>query len=85
MEQEFNFERSFSRLEEILEKMNSGTVSLDESLKLYEEADQLIAGCTQKLNRAEAKIEKLIKKRDGELQIDTNGLPISESFVEALN
>ncbi len=85
MEQEFNFERSFSRLEEILEKMNSGNVSLDESLKLYEEADRLIAGCSQKLNSAEAKIEMLIKKRDGELELDAEGKPCMESFQEALN
>ncbi|MFC2049170.1 exodeoxyribonuclease VII small subunit [Chlamydiota bacterium] len=85
MEQEFNFERSFSRLEEILEKMNSGNVSLDESLKLYEEADRLITGCTHKLNRAEAKIEMLIKKRDGELELDTEGTPRTASFQEALS
>ena len=85
MEQEFNFERSFSRLEEILEKMNSGNVSLDESLKLYEEADRLIAGCSQKLNSAEAKIEMLIKKRDGELELDAEGRPCMESFQEVLN
>lgn len=82
MEQEFNFEHSFSRLEEILEKMNSGNVSLDESLKLYEEADRLIAGCSQKLNSAEAKIEMLIKKRDGELELDAEGRPCIESFQE---
>lgn len=85
MEQEFNFESSFSRLEEILEKMNSGNVSLDESLKLYEEADNLIAGCSQKLNHAEAKIEMLIKKRDGELELDMGGRPSTEAFQEALN
>ena len=84
MEQDFNFERSFSRLEEILEKMNSGNVSLDESLKLYEEADRLIAGCSQKLNHAEAKIEMLIKKRDGELELDSEGRPCIESLQEAI-
>jgi len=58
-----NFEQSFKRLEEILERMNSGNVSLDESLKLYEEADKLIGSCSIQLNQAEAKIEKLIKNR----------------------
>ncbi len=84
LEADFNFERSFARLEEILEKMNSGNVSLDESLKLYEEADRLIAGCAQKLNKAEAKIEMLIKRRDGELQLDGEGIPSVERFEEAL-
>jgi len=37
MKDEKTFEKAFKRLEEILEKMNEGKVSLDESLKLYEE------------------------------------------------
>lgn len=82
-ETEFNFERSFSRLEEILERMNSGNVSLDESLKLYEEADRLISGCSKKLKSAETKIEMLIKKRDGELQLDQEDNPQTELFQEA--
>ena len=79
-EEQFNFERSFARLEEILERMNAGNVSLDESLKLYEEADHLIAGCGKKLNAAETRIEMLIKKRDGELFIDEEGKPQTPHF-----
>lgn len=60
------FESALQRLEQILEKMNSGAVPLEESLKLYEEADQLITSCSKKLNDAEKKIEILIKNRSGE-------------------
>lgn len=60
------FESALQRLEQILEKMNSGAVPLEESLKLYEEADQLISSCNKKLNDAEKKIEILIKNRSGE-------------------
>lgn len=67
-EKEFNFEKAFTRLETILERMNSGNVALDESLKLYEEADKLIAGCGTRLTAAEEKIEMLIKQRDGSSQ-----------------
>lgn len=63
---EQTFESALLRLEQILEKMNSGAVPLEESLKLYEEADQLIAACSKKLNDAEKKIEVLIKNRSGE-------------------
>ncbi len=55
------FEKAFSRLEEILEKMNSGNVPLDDSLKLYEEADTLIKSCTKQLSDAEEKIETLMQ------------------------
>ncbi len=77
---ETNFELAFARLEAILERMNSGNVSLDESLKLYEEADGLILACTSQLNQAEAKIEKLIKNRNGGLSLDTQNRPLTEAF-----
>jgi len=80
-EEQFNFEHAFVRLEEILEKMNAGNVSLDESLKLYEEADRLITGCSKKLSSAEARIEILIKKRDGELVISDEGKPQTTPFA----
>lgn len=76
-----NFEKSFARLEEILQKMNEGEVSLDDSLKLYEEADKLIAGCNKKLAQAEQKIEMLIKKREGELELDEDQSPMTEEFA----
>lgn len=72
------FEASFARLEEILEKMNSGNVSLDESLKLYEEADQLIVTCSKRLNEAERKIEVLMKNRNGELIMGPDNKPLMQ-------
>ncbi len=80
---ELNLEQSFSRLEEILERMNSGTVSLDDSLKLYEEADRLIALCGKKLKTAEMRIEMLIKKKRGNLELNSTGEPQVEVFQEA--
>lgn len=79
-EQEFNFEKAFTRLEAILDRMNSGNVSLDESLKLYEEADGLIGGCGSRLSAVEERIEALIKRRDGGLELDEEGIPATEAF-----
>lgn len=81
-EENFHFEKAFARLEEILDKMNSGGITLDESLHLYEEADHLIHTCNKRLNSAEQKIEMLIKKRDGELELVTEGNlePRTQSF-----
>lgn len=79
-EDEQSFEKSFKRLEEILEKMNSGEISLDESLKLYEEADKLINTCGKRLNEAERKIEILIKNRNGEIVTEENREPKTEDF-----
>ncbi|HSX12224.1 MAG TPA: exodeoxyribonuclease VII small subunit [Rhabdochlamydiaceae bacterium] len=50
-------------------------------MKLYEEADQLIASCNQKLTTAEQKIEVLMKNRSGEVAVDENGKPLTEPFI----
>lgn len=81
-QQELSFEEGFTRLEEILEKMNSNTISLDESLKLFEEADRLINSCSNKLNEAERKIEILVKNRNsGELALGQDQKPITQDFI----
>lgn len=75
-----SFETAYARLEEILEKMNSGKVALEESLKLYEEADKLIVWCSKRLTEAEKKIEMLTKNREAELVLDPSGKPQVQPF-----
>lgn len=75
-----SFEKAYSRLEEILEKMNSGKVSLEDSLSLYEEADQLISWSSKKLNAAQKRVEILMKK-EGELILDEHGDPKTQPFI----
>lgn len=65
---EMKFEEAFSRLEAILEEMNSSSVELENALKLYEEADKLIEICQKKLKDAEQKVEILINKRAGVIE-----------------
>ena len=69
---ELSFEKAFERLEAILETLNSGHPTLENSLKLYEEADKLIVYCHKQLVDAERKIEVLMKNRNGELQMSQN-------------
>lgn len=78
MNEETSFEKAFERLEEILQKMNEDKISLDTSLKLFEEADMLISKCSEKLAQAEQKIETLIKNRAG-LELE-NEKPITKQF-----
>ncbi|OGN66824.1 MAG: exodeoxyribonuclease VII small subunit [Chlamydiae bacterium RIFCSPLOWO2_01_FULL_28_7] len=82
MKEEINFEKAFERLDEILNEMNDGKVSLDSSLKLFEEANKLIVICQKNLLDAEKKIEILIKDRNGEPEIE-NGEPKKEFFNTA--
>ncbi len=80
-ESPLSFEVAYARLEEILEKMNSGKVSLEDSLKLYEEADQLMHWCSERLTQAERKIETLVKRRDGQLHLNEQGHPQTSPFA----
>lgn len=79
--EEMTFEKAFARLEEILEKMNTGALSLEESLKLYEEADGLIHLCQKQLTEAERRIEILVKNRQGELMVGKEGKPKTQDFI----
>ena len=77
----FSFEKSFNRLEEILEEMNGSNLSLEKSLLLYEEANGLMKSCNDYLIHAEKKIETLIKTRDGAISLDDEGKPLVENFA----
>ncbi len=77
---DINFESAFARLEEILERMNSGEASLDESLKLFEEADKLIVQCNKRLTDAERTVEQLVKNRSGDLSLGADQKPTTAPF-----
>jgi exodeoxyribonuclease VII small subunit len=54
-------ESSLKRLEEIVESLENGEVSLDDALSLYEEGINISKACAEKLKNAELKIRKLSK------------------------
>lgn len=60
-----SFEKDFERLEEIALKLESGEITLDESLKLFEEGVQISKRLIQTLNDAELKINQLKKDFNG--------------------
>lgn len=78
-----NFEQSFEKLEKLLNEMNSSELSLDRSLACYEEADTLIQNCQKQLQKAEKKIETLVKNRNQELALDENNEPVKQPFDES--
>ena len=59
-DKELNIELSLERLEIIVSKMESGEVSLEKSLVLFEEGMNLIKECHGALKKAEQRIEHLI-------------------------
>ncbi|HEY6127369.1 MAG TPA: exodeoxyribonuclease VII small subunit [Candidatus Acidoferrum sp.] len=62
-----DFERSLARLEEVVRKLESPQLSLDEAMKLFEEGVGLSRECQKQLEEAEGKVEILLKKADGKL------------------
>ncbi|MGQ9560353.1 MAG: exodeoxyribonuclease VII small subunit [Candidatus Oleimicrobiaceae bacterium] len=59
------FESAMQRLEEIVQILERGDTSLEESLRLFEEGTELAKFCQARLAEAEAKLKVLVKKDDG--------------------
>ena len=66
MEKNLNFEQSIEKLEKIAEELESGELSLDDSIKKFEDGMKLSKKCTEYLENAEKRINILIEK-DGEV------------------
>ena len=64
--EEIKFEEAIKRLEEISKELESGNLSLDESVNKFEEGMKLSKTCTKMLNEAEKRINILINN-DGEI------------------
>ena len=65
-----DFERSLARLEEVVRRLESPQLSLDEAMKLFEEGVGLSRECQKQLEEAEGRVEILLKKADGTLKAE---------------
>lgn len=64
------FEKSLARLEEVVKRLESADLSLDEAMKYFEEGVKLSRECQKQLEEAEGRVEILIKKADGKIQAE---------------
>ncbi|HUL43328.1 MAG TPA: exodeoxyribonuclease VII small subunit [Bacteroidota bacterium] len=64
-----SFEQALKRLEDIVDQLESGTVPLDEVLKIYEEGVNLSKRCLAELSQAELRIKKMQKDAKGHFEI----------------
>ena len=67
-----DFEKAFQELEEIVRRLESEDLPLDESLELFEKGIRLSRFCNQKLEEIEKKIELILA--------DAKGQPVTEPF-----
>ena len=61
IDKNIDFEAGEKRLDEIVSKITSGELSLEESLALYEEGKEIIKVLQARLQEAEEKVEKIIE------------------------
>ena len=59
---EFDFEKALTELEELVDKMEQGNLSLEVSLKLFERGIALTRSCQQALTEAEQKVQILLRE-----------------------
>ncbi len=68
-EETLTFEQAMARLEEIVRLLESGELTLDETVRLYEEGQRLRQFCEQKLNDAEKRIKMVTLADNGTIKI----------------
>ena len=61
------FEESLKQLETIVGRLERGDLPLEESIKLFEEGMQLSTACKDELEKAEGKVQILMRQRDGSM------------------
>lgn len=90
MNKKINFEESLERLEEITKLLENGDMTLDESLRIFEEGIKLSRLCENKLTEVEHKIEILkncdISDNENEIILrqqnqDENSLQNNSDFI----
>jgi len=69
MKEEMSFESAMKRLEEIVQMLEDGNLSLEDSIKIFEEGMKLIKYCSNKLEEAERKVNILLKEGEKYVQV----------------
>lgn len=62
---QMSFEEALAALEQIVQQLERGDVPLDQSISLYERGEALRAACQQRLDAAQARIERIVTAADG--------------------
>ena len=62
---QMSFEEALRALEDVVRRLETGDVPLEESISLYERGEQLRRHCQARLDAAQARIEKIVQGPDG--------------------
>jgi exodeoxyribonuclease VII small subunit len=72
------FETKLAQLETVVERLEHGDLSLDESVRLFEQGMKLSQACKEELEQAEGRIQVLVETRAGNMQVAE--LEVDEDF-----
>lgn len=64
-----NFEASLEELERVVKELEGGDLPLERALALFEKGMELSEACRKQLQEAETRVEILLKKKNGEPQL----------------
>lgn len=67
---DITFEQAAKELEDIVRKLESGQIDLENAIKDYERGNELRKICEKKLSEAKLKVEKIIKNQDGTVKTE---------------
>ncbi len=67
--EKLNFDSALERLEDIVEQLESGQLSLEESLAIFEEGVSLSLYCQKELKKTDGKVQRLLKKLNGDFEL----------------
>ncbi len=62
-----NFEEHLTQLEDVLERLERGDLTLDESVRLFEDGMKLSGACRKELEQAEGRIQVLVEGKGGKM------------------
>ena len=72
--QVFPFEDSLKQLEDLVERLESGEVSLEESLQDFEHGVALVRTLRERLEQAQQRVDKIVEQEDGETAAESMDL-----------
>ena len=78
-----NFEQALERLETIVEELEGGALSLEDSIARYEEGVKLSRQLGRTLDEAEKRIERLVTDDDGTPSTEPMGLDEDDDDADA--
>jgi exodeoxyribonuclease VII small subunit len=77
-----DFEKHLTQLETVVERLDKGDLTLDESVRLFEEGMKLSQACKDELEQAEGRIQVLVAGKSGTMRVADLELEAEED-VEA--